>query len=217
MKMRCFIVVVLAAAVVFTAALALPVSVAAQGARLKLDLGDLAARATEEVNISVDKSTLEWAIQAVDSKGGDAEKLRELMKELEAITVQVMEFKGEKTPSWDELMQAAGGVMKQIEGPQWKPIVSVTGKEEGKPEFVRISLFNDSAGEVGGLAVLVLEPTEVVLVNMVGKVRLDQLGTLGQIMGKQGMFGFPDSKPAPSGQPAPQKGQPESQTEQESE
>jgi hypothetical protein len=200
MKIRCFTIVVLAAAVVFTAALIIPVPAAAQGARLKLDLGSLAAQATEEVNISVDKSTLDWATQAVGAKEGDAEKLRELMKELEAITVQVMEFKGEKAPSWDDLMQAAGGVMKQIDGPQWKPIVSVTGKEKGKPEFVRISLFNGPDGEVGGLAVLVLEPTEVVLVNMVGKVRLDQLGALGQIMGKQGMgmFGLPGGKPAPA-------------------
>ncbi len=192
MKIRCLIIVVL------IAALFIPVSAVAQGARLKLDLGSLAARATEEVNISIDRSTLEWAIQSVSSKGGDTEKLRELMKELEAITVQVMEFKSEDAPSWDELMQAAGGVLEQIDGPQWKPIVSVTGKEKGNPEYVRISLFQDSAGELGGLAVFVLEKDEVVLVNMVGKVRLDQLGVLGQIMGNQAIPGLPGAKPAPT-------------------
>lgn len=202
MKIRCFTLMALAAVLV------VPISSVAQGPKVKLDLGGLAAQATEEVNISIDKSTLEWGLQAAKAEGGDAEKLRELMKELEAITVQVMEFKGTDAPSWDELMEAAGGVMKQIDGPQWKPIVSVTGKEQGKPEFVRISLFNDSDGEVGGLAVLVLGPKEIVLVNMVGKVRLDQLGALGQIMGKQGMFGLPGGKPAPAGQPAPQAGKP---------
>lgn len=198
MKIRCFMVAALTSAVVFTAALITPVSAAAQGARLKLDLGSLAARATEEVNISIDRSTLEWAIQSVSSKGGDTEKLRGLMKELEAITVQVMEFKSKDAPSWDELMQAAGGVLEQIDGPQWKPIVSVTGKEKGNPEFVRISLFKNSAGDLGGLALFVMNEKEVVLVNMVGKVRLDQLGVLGQIMGNQALLGLPGAKPAPA-------------------
>lgn len=194
MKIRCLMIPVLIAGLI------IPVSASAQGARLKLDLGSLAARATEEVNISIDRTTLEWAIQSVSSKGGDTQKLRELMKELEAITVQVMEFKSEDAPSWDELMQAAGGVMAQIDGPQWKPIVSVTGKEEGNPEFVRISLFQDSDGELGGLAVFVLEKDEVVLVNMVGKVRLDQLGALGQIMGDQvDLPSLMGAKPAPAG------------------
>jgi len=83
----------------------------------------------------------------------------------------------------------------------------VRHREEGNdPQFVRVSLFKDSSGEVGGLGVLVIEQDEVVLINMVGKVRLDQLGALGQIMGKQDMFGLPGGKPAPAGQPAPQAG-----------
>ena len=181
MKIRCFMTMVLASAFV------IPATSLAQDARLKLDLGDLSSRAKEEVNISIDKSTLEWAIQGLSSKSEDADKLRDMMKELGAITVQALEFDEEKAPSWDELMKAAGGAMKQIEGPNWTPIVSVNGKEEGKREFVRISLFKDSSGEMGGLAVLVVEPTEVALVNLVGKVRLDQLALLGQILGKSGM------------------------------
>ena len=52
---------------------------------------------------------------------------------------------------------------------------------------------------MGGLAVLVVEPTEVALVNLVGKVRLDQLALLGRILGKSGM-------PIPNvGGPAPQE------------
>jgi hypothetical protein len=191
MKLRCFLVMVLAFAFV------IPASSAAQDAHLKLDLGSLASRAKQEVNISIDKSTLEWAIQGLNPKAEDANKLRELMKELGAITVQALEFDEEKAPSWDELVKAAGAAMKQIDGPNWTPIVSVTGKEKGNPEFVRISLFKNSAGEMGGLAVLVVEPTEVALVNLVGKVRLDQLALLGQILGKSGMSIPQVGNPAP--------------------
>jgi hypothetical protein len=181
MKIRCFMVMA------FATALIIPASSAAQGARLKLDLGSLSARAKEDVNIAIDKSTLEWAMQALNPKGKDAEKLRELMNELEEITVRALKFDKEKAPTWDELLQAAEGAMQLIDGPQWTPIISVTGNKPDDPEFVRISIFKDSNGEAGGLAVLVLEPTEVVLVNMVGRVRLDQLGVLGQVMAKQGM------------------------------
>jgi hypothetical protein len=191
MRIRCFLVMVLASAFV------IPASSAAQDAHLKLDLGSLSSRAKEEVNISIDRNTLEWAIQGLSSKAEDAGKLRELMKELGAITVQSIKFDEEKAPSWDELVKAAGGAMKQIDGPNWSPIVSVTGKEKANPEFVRISLFKNSTGEMGGLAVLVVEPTEVVLVNLVGKVRLDQLALLGQILGKSGMSIPQVGKPAP--------------------
>ena len=187
MKIHCVIGMVVALA----SALAVPVPSAAQGARLKLDLGDLSSRAKEVVNITIDKSTIEWAMQAFNSKGGDVKKLQDLMKDLEGIYVQAVEFEQDGAPPYEELVAAARSAMQEIDGPQWTPIVSVTSKEGSDSEFVRISLFKDSAGKTNGLAVLVVEPNEVVLVNLVGSVRLDQLGILGEVLGKAGMSGLP--------------------------
>jgi hypothetical protein len=176
--------------IVFVLALALPVSAAAQGARLKLDLGNLAARAKESVNISIDKTTVDWAMQALKSKGGDTAKVRELMNDLDGITVQVLEFeKNDKAPTLEELMGAARGVLQELEGPQWKSIINVTEKHEHRTEIVRISLWKDAAGKIGGLGLLVIEPGEIVLINLAGNVKLDQLDAIGKAIGHPGMMG----------------------------
>lgn len=188
--------------VIFLAlALAFPVLAAAQSANLKLDLGNLASRAKETVNISLDKTTVGWAMQALNSKGADGEKLRELMKDLDTVTVQALEFGADKAPSMNELMDAAKPVLNQLSGPQWKPVISVD--ENGGKEVVRVSLWKNSAGEVEGLAVLAVEPTEIVLVNVVGKIRLDQIGELGKALGKPGMFGPLGGNAAPKPNPSP--------------
>jgi hypothetical protein len=170
--------------IVLAFALALPVSAAAQGAHLKLDLGNLASRAKESVNISIDKTTMDWAMQSLKSKGGDTEKMRELMKELEGITVQALEFEKDKAPATQELMEAAKNVIQELDGPQWKPVVSVSGNE-----VVRVSLWKNAGGEIGGLALLAIEPGEIAFVNVVGKIRLDQIGDLGKALGKPGLLG----------------------------
>jgi hypothetical protein len=181
---------VIGPAIVLASTLAVSAAAPAQDARLKLDVGDLASRAKEVVNITVDKDTLGWATQAFSSKGGDAAELRDLMTELDGIYVQVLEFEKDQAPSWEELSKLTSGVRRKIDGPGWTPIVSVDEKKEGgRSEMVRISLFKDSSGEPGGLAIFVLEPDEVVLVNLVGRVRLDQLNRLGKALGKPGMFG----------------------------
>ncbi len=195
---------VMSMAVVLTLFLTMPIASAPQGARLELDLGPLAARAKETANITIDKNTMNWALQALNSKG-EAEKLQEMMQEIEGIYVQVMEFDKAGAPAWEELVEATRTVIQELDGPQWAPIISVTGKKGSDPQLVRISRFEGSAGETGGLAVFVIEPTEVVLVNLVGSVRLDHLGILGKLLGKPGMFN------PQAGQTSPQEQQKESE------
>ena len=116
-------------------------------------------------------------------------KLQELMKELDGITVQALEFEKDKAPSAEELLAAAQSVLKELDGPQWTPIVSATEKHPNGNEIVRISLRKNAAGEVSGLAILAIEPGEIALVNLLGKVRLDQLEGLGKALGNPKMFG----------------------------
>jgi len=182
---------------VFALALALPVFAAAQDEPLKLNLGALASRAKETVNISIDKATMGWATQALNSKGGDSAKMQELMKELDGITVQAFEFEKDKAPSVDELLNAAGPVIHELDGPQWKQLVNVTGKKGEGTELVRISLKKDAAGEINGMAILAIEPGEIVLVHVAGKIRLDQIESLGKALGNPGMFGALGGKAAP--------------------
>jgi hypothetical protein len=184
-------------------ALAFPALAVAQDAHLKLDLGNLASRAKETVNISIDKTTVGWAMQALNAKGGDADKLRDIMKDLEAITVQALEFEKDKAPSTDELMDAAKNAMRELDGPRWKTVISANEKHDNGNEVVRVSLWKNAAGEVEGLAILALEPGEIVLVNVVGKIRLDQIGELGKALGHPGMFGALGGNAATQPNPTP--------------
>lgn len=193
MRIRCAIGLV----AVLASALGMPIAAAPQTARLKLDLGNLSSRAKETTNITIDKNTMGWAMQAFSSQEGNAEKLRDLMKEIDGIYVQVLEFDKAEAPAWEELVEATKGVVKELDGAQWTPIISVTGKKGGDPQIVRISRFEGPSGETGGLAVLAVEPTEVVLVNLVGSVRLDHLGLLGKLLGKPGMLNPQAGKKAP--------------------
>jgi hypothetical protein len=107
--------------------------------RLALDLGDLASRASSVVDITIDKNTLDWALQAKKSQGMNADEMRELMKELESFTIKVLDFKeAEKAPSWDDLQAAARNALNELDSPRWQSIVSVTErtKERRREELV---------------------------------------------------------------------------------
>jgi len=171
---------------------------AAQDGHLKLDLGSLTSRATQVVNINIDRTTLEWAMESIQAKGGDAQELKDLMKDLAEINVQVLEFDKQNPPAWEELVKAAQGVLKVIDGPQYTPMVSVTDKHGGTSDMVRISLFKDSDGKMGGLTVFVLEPTEIALINLVGRVSLDQLKQLGKALGQPELLNSLTGKPGTS-------------------
>jgi len=171
---------------------------AAQDGHLKLDLGSLTSRATQVVNINIDSTTLEWAMESIQAKGGDAQELKDLMKDLAEINVQVLEFDKQNPPAWEELVKAAQGVLKVIDGPQYTPMVSVTDKHGGTSDMVRISLFKDSDGKMGGLTVFVLEPTEIALINLVGRVSLDQLKQLGKALGQPELLNSLTGKPGTS-------------------
>ncbi len=176
-------------AVTFGVGLITPLAGAPADTRLRLDFGDLAAQAKEVVNITLDKNTIGWAAKAAVAQGGNEAELRELMKELDGIYVQVLEFDKAQAPPWKELLDLTKGVRSQLDGPGWSPVVSVTERNKGGDEIVRICLRSGASSEPTGLAVFVLNPKEVVLINVAGPVKLDQLARIGAALGQPGMFG----------------------------
>jgi hypothetical protein len=83
-----------------------------------------------------------------------------------------------------------------LDRPQWQPIISVTEKKGDSPTIVRISAFKAPAGASGGMAVLVVEPKTLVLLNLVGNANLETLGQLGKALGKPGLLNGLSGKPA---------------------
>jgi uncharacterized protein DUF4252 len=169
-----------------------PAGAQAQGARLQLDhLDRLAAQAAEAVNITIDPAMLKLATAFLTGDRENAE-LKQMLSEITGIYVRSFEFERENAYTPDDV----SAVRKQLAAPGWSRLVTVDSKRER--ELVEIYSWRDG-NEAGGLAILVSEPKELTVVNIVGPMDLTRLGAL------QGQFGIPrlPSVPRPSAPPPP--------------
>lgn len=169
-----------------------PAGAQAQGARLQLDhLDRLAGQAAESVNITIDPSMLKLATAFLKSERENVE-LKEMLSEIRGIYVRSFEFDREDAYTPDDVK----AVRKQLAAPGWSRLVTVDSKRDR--ELVEIYSWREG-NEAGGLAILVSEPKELTVVNIVGPMDLARLAAL------QGQFGIPrlPVAPRPSAPPPP--------------
>lgn len=158
-----------------TVLLAAPAAASAQ--RLQLDsLDRFAGRAAETVNLTISSEMLRFAGAFMKGQGDEAQ-VKELLSELKGIYVRAYEF--DEDQNYGAELDA---VRKQLTAPGWAPLVSVDSKRAR--EIVEIYHWPDGKGS-GGMAILVAEPRELVIVNIVGAIDLEKLRLL------QGQFGIP--------------------------
>ena len=162
-------------------------SAQAQGARLQLDhLDRLASQAAESVNITLDPAMLKLA-SAFLPPGNDQAALKEMLAGVKGIYVRSLEFDRENAYTPDDV----SAIRKQLASPGWSKLATV----DSKPQRELVEIYSWQEGnESGGLAILVAEPTELTVVNIVGPLDLAKLGAL------QGNFGIPR---LPAGLPPP--------------
>ncbi|HTB68497.1 MAG TPA: DUF4252 domain-containing protein [Steroidobacteraceae bacterium] len=158
----------------------LPVLAAAQAGRLVIpDFGDLARKATESVDITLDGDMLKSATYLMGAAGGrnsgDTD-LSSLVAGLKAITVRSFTF--DKPDMYSR--QAVDSVLAQVDMPGWQKVVSVREKGE------RVEIHMRPNSEDGGLLIVTEEPKELTIVNIAGKINMDQLRQL------QGHLGVPN-------------------------
>jgi len=169
----------------------LPALAAAQAGRLVIpDFGDLAKKATESVDITLDGDMLRSASHLMGGGGGQGPRngdVSTLVSGLKAITVRSFTF--DKPDMYSQ--QSVAGVLAQVDAPGWKKIISV----RGKGEHVEIHMRADSAD--GGLLIVAEEPKQLTIVNLAGRINLDQLRQL------QGHMGVPDMSGAIGGAAPP--------------
>lgn len=159
-----------------------PVNARAQGARLQLDhLDRLASQAAETVNIAIDPALLKLA-GAFLKADGDQAAVKEMLAGLTGIYVRSFEFDRENAYTPDDVSR----IRKQLTAPGWSRLVTVDSTRDR--ELVEIYSWLEG-NESRGLAILVAEPMELTVVNIVGPFDLAKLGAL------QGSFGIP---PLPS-------------------
>ncbi|MDE3166499.1 MAG: DUF4252 domain-containing protein, partial [Acidobacteriota bacterium] len=158
--------------------------------QFKFNLDHLAAKASNAVDVSLNKDMLQFAGKFLSDKDSDEAKAKAMIGGLEGIYIKSFEFARDGAWSQADLDQ----VRNQLKAPEWGRIMSV--KSSGDNENVEVWVRRES-GKVTGIALLATEPREFTVANIVGNVNLDSLADLG------GQFGLPKLKP--SATPAPEK------------
>jgi hypothetical protein len=154
----------------------------AQNAKLNLSfLSTLADRADEVVDVTLDGPTLKFAekfMEADEDEKDDAE-LFQLIKSLKGIYVKSFEFS--KPSEYSEADVEA--IRSQLRGSAWTRFVNVQSRRDRERD--EIYLMPDSSGKGSlGLAILVAEPQELTVINIVGPIDVEHLG---QLEGKMGV------------------------------
>ena len=162
------------------AGLLLPVLAVGQAGKLVIpDFSDLAKKATEAVDITLDGDMLKSATHMLGGAGGrnasDVD-VAGLASGLKAISVRSFTFDKPDMYSTEDVER----VLAQVNAPGWKKVISV--REKG--EHVEIHMRENT--EDGGLLIVTEEPRELTIVNIAGRINMDQLRQL------QGHLGVPN-------------------------
>lgn len=143
-------------------------------------LENLAAKASEVVDVSVDESLMGIVAKTlINAKDPEAQKVRDIIKGLKGVYVRSYGFTNEGEYGDADM----ASLRTQLRSPGWSRIVNVMKKKDGQ----RVEVYLMTGGErVGGLAIVALEPKRLTLVNIVGMIDLEKLSQL------EGQFGIPE-------------------------
>ena len=167
----------------------------AQDAKLNLtNLEKLSSKATNVTDVSLDKSMLKLAAQSMNKEDKEEHAAKDLISGLDGVYVKVFEFDKDNQYSPQDIE----AVRSQLQGPGWSRSVNI--REEKTHELTEIYLMKGKDGDgVVGLAILVAEPRELVVVNIVGPIDMAKIGALGALgnlgnLGSLGNLGTPQLK-----------------------
>lgn len=137
-------------------------------------LNRLADKASETTDVTLDGSLLKLAAKFLSADDPDQAKVKKLVAELKGVYVKTFEF--EKEGEYTEADITS--IRKQLET-GWSRIVSVQSKKDGE----NAEIYLKTGSPDGGVAILCAGAKELTVVNIVGKIDLDQLSELGGNMG----------------------------------
>ncbi|MFL6310928.1 MAG: DUF4252 domain-containing protein [Terriglobales bacterium] len=144
-------------------------------AKLQLaNLDKLSEKAARVTDVTLDGSLLQFAVNLIekaDADDKDVEQLQSIIKNLKGIYIKSFEF--------DEASQYSKGdvdaIRSQLTSPRWSKIVQ--SMEKRRNEYDEIYVLRNG-NKVGGVVILVAEPRELTVVNLVGDVPMDKVASL---------------------------------------
>lgn len=154
-------------------------AVPAMAQRINLDIfpRELADKADEVVDVTLDANMIRLAASFFAKGDEDTRAIRDLLRPLEGIYVRSYDFGS--AGQYD--MAIVERVKSQL-GATWKPLVTVRSKKKEN-----VNIYADMRGDrVVGLVIIAAEPHELTVVNIVGPIDIERLSDLS------GHFGIPD-------------------------
>jgi hypothetical protein len=132
---------------------------------------DLAARASDVSEVTLDKSMLGFASKFMDKHGKDDAETQQLIQGLDGIYVRNYEFDKDGAVSQDDI----NSLRKHYETAEWTPMVHERERKSGETDDIMVKLVN---GQPQGIFILSAEPRELSIVLILGPIHPDQLSKL---------------------------------------
>jgi len=136
----------------------------------------LAAKARDSVNITLDGPLLQLAGQFLNSGNSDERAAKDVISKLKSIHVRTFEFDRDGEYSDSDL----DAIRAQLKTPNWMRVVESKERGERTQIFVK-----QNGNELGGLVILSAERRELSIVIIDGAIDLRRLSALS------GNFGIP--------------------------
>lgn len=140
--------------------------------QFKFELADLAAKASDTIDVSLSGSLLKLGARFLDNNDPDQAKVKQMIAGIDGIYVRHFEFKTDGTWTQADLES----VRSQLIAPEWSRLVGWKSAEEGETAEVYLRL---EGSKMTGLAILATEPRQFTVVNIVGPIDLEALAQLG--------------------------------------
>ena len=137
---------------------------------------ELAARASNVTEVTLDKSMLGFASKFMKDKNKSDADAGQFIQGLDGIYVREYEFDKEGQYSMDLVDK----LRKQFETSEWMPMVRERDRKTGEVTDVMMRMVN---GESRGMFVLEAAPKELNIVLILGPIRMQDLGKLGALGG----------------------------------
>ena len=144
---------------------------AAAPQQFKLNFDQLGSKASNTVDISLNRTLLQLAAKFLDSGDSDEAHVKKLVANLDGIYIRHFEFKSDH--AWSQA--DADSVRNQLRAPEWSRIVGVKSDEDGENVEIYMRVVD---GKTSGVAILATEAREFTVINIVGNIDLDDLGAL---------------------------------------
>jgi Domain of unknown function (DUF4252) len=139
----------------------------------QVDFGKFAAPAKggEFVEIQVNSNLISLAAQLVEKQQPDAAKL---LRSVQLVRVNVVGLTDENR---DDMQKRVKQIRSDLDSHGWDRNVNVQGKEG---EDVGVYTKTRGGEALAGVAITVIDPKNVVLVNVVGDIKPEQVAALGE-------------------------------------